>query len=415
MASDTGGSRALYAVLQVAANATGDEIKAAYRRLALQHHPDRRRGDADTAEDENATFARIALAYEVLGQSQRRKRYDLSGELPQSDAALGRAAGETFLSEYLTSAPATARSVTNKDMSLHSLDNYEVLDVHGKDVPEYMRGIVMIGLGYLVGVVDNMEEKEVVLLRHFVMDQMYALIAYVPPLDDEAFSERGYVITYYDHPLQSGIKPSWSDQNTLGSNRCQKDQAKLKEIDEVTIERRKLAALEWFGLPSAKPEITQPPLAIAGEGVGPERLQLAARAFVKAEQDPMSFDIHRVRRAFEILLGVEAHALDLHSAMGLMNLILEAMEDDEEDPPEPPETQVGNDSSATNMPSKTTSASITSACTLGSRVVISGTGRIGEVALHDPTDADLAYKVIFTDGHSPDADWFSAAAVSPAP
>ena len=33
---------------------------------------------------------------------------------------------------------------------------------------------------------------EVVLLRHFVMDQMYALLAYTPPLDAKAFSDRGY-------------------------------------------------------------------------------------------------------------------------------------------------------------------------------------------------------------------------------
>ena len=46
-------------------------------------------------------------------------------------------------------------------MSLHNLDNYEILDPDGKDVPEYMRGIVMIGLGYLVNVVEDMADKEV--------------------------------------------------------------------------------------------------------------------------------------------------------------------------------------------------------------------------------------------------------------
>merc|ERR1719389_669554 len=98
-------------------------------------------------------------------------------------------------------------------MSLHSLENYEVLEVEGRDVPAYMHGIVMQGLGYLVRVVDGMETKEVVLLRHYVMDQMYALLAYEPPLDAGAFAERGYIITYYDHPLQTGIKAAWSDQN----------------------------------------------------------------------------------------------------------------------------------------------------------------------------------------------------------
>ena len=41
-----------------------------------------------------------------------------------------------------------------------------------------------------------MEEKQVVLLRHFVMDQMYALLAYTPPLDASAFNERGYAGPY---------------------------------------------------------------------------------------------------------------------------------------------------------------------------------------------------------------------------
>ncbi|CAK9048684.1 unnamed protein product [Durusdinium trenchii] len=121
--------RPLYAVLGVAPDATAAEIKQAYRHLALQHHPDKcSRAQRIPEAETEALFARIALAYEVLGDEQRRRRYDLSGELPHNDAAAGRSAQETFLAAYMSTAPKTARAVTQADYSLHSLDNYEVLE-----------------------------------------------------------------------------------------------------------------------------------------------------------------------------------------------------------------------------------------------------------------------------------------------
>jgi molecular chaperone DnaJ len=60
----------LYAVLGVARAATGAEIRRAYRRLALQHHPDRA-GAASAA-----TFARIAEAYRMLSDPTARTAYD---------------------------------------------------------------------------------------------------------------------------------------------------------------------------------------------------------------------------------------------------------------------------------------------------------------------------------------------------
>jgi curved DNA-binding protein len=57
-----------YAVLGVAKNATADEIKKAYRKLASQHHPDKG-GD-------KAKFQEIQSAYDVLGDIEKRKQYD---------------------------------------------------------------------------------------------------------------------------------------------------------------------------------------------------------------------------------------------------------------------------------------------------------------------------------------------------
>lgn len=57
-----------YDVLGVAKNATTDEIKRAYRKLASQHHPDK---GGDTAK-----FQQIQSAYEILGDEQKRREYD---------------------------------------------------------------------------------------------------------------------------------------------------------------------------------------------------------------------------------------------------------------------------------------------------------------------------------------------------
>jgi molecular chaperone DnaJ len=67
--------RDYYEVLEVARDADGDEIKRAYRKMALQYHPDRNPGD-DEAE---TRFKEAAEAYEVLRDPQKRARYDQFG------------------------------------------------------------------------------------------------------------------------------------------------------------------------------------------------------------------------------------------------------------------------------------------------------------------------------------------------
>lgn len=67
-----------YEVLGVPRAAQPDEIKKAYRRLALKWHPDRH-GDEGRAEAE-ARFKRISEAYEVLSDPDKRSRYDRFGQ-----------------------------------------------------------------------------------------------------------------------------------------------------------------------------------------------------------------------------------------------------------------------------------------------------------------------------------------------
>ncbi len=61
-----------YATLGVAQNASQDEVKKAYRKLARKHHPDRNAGDKQA----EARFKEISQAYDVLGDPEKRKQYD---------------------------------------------------------------------------------------------------------------------------------------------------------------------------------------------------------------------------------------------------------------------------------------------------------------------------------------------------
>ena len=67
--------RDYYEVLGIAKNAAADEIKSAYRKMAIKHHPDKNPDDP-TAEDK---FKEAAEAYEVLSNADKRARYDRHG------------------------------------------------------------------------------------------------------------------------------------------------------------------------------------------------------------------------------------------------------------------------------------------------------------------------------------------------
>ena len=67
--------RDYYEVLGVSQNATPEEIKKAYRKIAIKYHPDKNPDD-HTAEDK---FKEAAEAYEVLSNPEKKARYDRFG------------------------------------------------------------------------------------------------------------------------------------------------------------------------------------------------------------------------------------------------------------------------------------------------------------------------------------------------
>ena len=74
-----------YELLGVSKTATADEIKKAYRKLAIKYHPDKNPGNKE-AEDK---FKEISHAYEILGDADKRAKYDQFGEAAFSGAAGG--------------------------------------------------------------------------------------------------------------------------------------------------------------------------------------------------------------------------------------------------------------------------------------------------------------------------------------
>jgi len=81
-----------YRVLEVTRNASTEDIKKAYRKLALKWHPDK---NPDTLEEATKKFKEISEAYEVLSDEKKRKVYDMYGKegLSQSSRSRSRPYG----------------------------------------------------------------------------------------------------------------------------------------------------------------------------------------------------------------------------------------------------------------------------------------------------------------------------------
>ncbi|KAF1808729.1 DnaJ-domain-containing protein [Eremomyces bilateralis CBS 781.70] len=71
-----------YTVLELERSATADQIKSAYRKAALKHHPDK--APEDQKAEAHIKFQEVAFAYAILSDPRRRQRYDTTGRTEES-------------------------------------------------------------------------------------------------------------------------------------------------------------------------------------------------------------------------------------------------------------------------------------------------------------------------------------------
>ncbi len=85
-----------YADLGVSKNASADEIKKAYRKLAFKYHPDQNPGDKAAEEK----FKKITAAYDVLGDEEKRRQYDNAGFNPFEQAYSSNQTNQSYQNTY---------------------------------------------------------------------------------------------------------------------------------------------------------------------------------------------------------------------------------------------------------------------------------------------------------------------------
>ena len=94
-----------YKILGVSRNASTEEIRKAYRKLAMQYHPDRNPGDKQAEE----RFKEINEAYQVLNDSQKRAHYDRVGSAYSNWQQRGAPSGGFDWSQFVRGAPGGTR------------------------------------------------------------------------------------------------------------------------------------------------------------------------------------------------------------------------------------------------------------------------------------------------------------------
>ena len=95
--------RDYYEALGVPKNATEDDIKKAYRKLAMKYHPDRNQGEGDDAKKAEEKFKEVKEAYEMLSDAQKRAAYDQYGHAgvdPNAGGAGGAGMGGGFAEAF---------------------------------------------------------------------------------------------------------------------------------------------------------------------------------------------------------------------------------------------------------------------------------------------------------------------------
>jgi len=116
-------NRTLYDILGVQSSATEKEIKTAYRKKAMEHHPDRN-ADGDSEE-----FKNIKHAYEILSNADKRRRYDETGQSGEGESVV-----ERLMRGAVEATFDSIRNVTFQDFitALRKLVKSEIKDIDKK-------------------------------------------------------------------------------------------------------------------------------------------------------------------------------------------------------------------------------------------------------------------------------------------
>lgn len=120
----------LYDILGLPKTATAEEIKKAYRKLALIKHPDKNPGDSQAADN----FQQLSKAYEILGDAKKRERYDKFGDGDDSDYDFTSSAWLTAYEYYRSLHPEIS-----KDDVRSFADRYRNSPDEEQDLLEYYR------------------------------------------------------------------------------------------------------------------------------------------------------------------------------------------------------------------------------------------------------------------------------------
>jgi curved DNA-binding protein CbpA len=116
-----------YEVLGVKKTVGTAELKARYRALSAKYHPDKEGGD-------RAVFEEVKLAYDVLSNPARRKRYDTTGRIDEDRITPDRV--EAFLREMFKHViEATRPDGSSDDPTTENIRDKIILSLHGSRVP----------------------------------------------------------------------------------------------------------------------------------------------------------------------------------------------------------------------------------------------------------------------------------------
>jgi curved DNA-binding protein len=192
-----------YKILGVERNANAEELKKAYRKLAMKHHPDRNQGNK-LSEDK---FKEINEAYEVLSDPQKRGRYDQLGESYSSWQQQGGAQGGFNWNDWMNQ---TQQQTAGRGGTTYRVDASGFEDIFGGGFSEFFNAIFGGAAGAAAGSASrstNRSTAQTTRLRPEAAQPTRGLEQKVNITLEEAFRGTQRILQVDDHRLEVKIPP----------------------------------------------------------------------------------------------------------------------------------------------------------------------------------------------------------------